>query len=446
MWFEYCKQAYEYPKEVGNLVHLHRQQHHAAQQEITRLNQEIAQIKEELVRTKDELSKKNGAFEYQEGKLVQAQKDLLEYARKLESAHQERDRALTIAIPTVNTPRTSPTPEASTEVPPAPVLGTSPSSDSHTTRSSFLSERLPDPRTFSGDRKDLRRFTSQIQEKLNINLDRFPTPASRMSYVTSRLEGIPYAQILPYIQNGRCVLSDYQKILDILENAFGDPNRTSNARDELFRFRQSNKEFGQFFAEFQRLALEGEMPEETLPTLLEQAINRELRGMLLHNEPPTREYHQFAAFLQKLENRRMHYDRTTRSPVVRPLPTQIQASNPAPTQYTRPDFRTARNSSPTPRPAFTPDPMDLTTNRLTRRDRGECFRCGAKGHLVRDCPYPDQRPTRAHAAYLEGPTSPRSQPITLPDRQHTASPERRARSPPSRRSSYDESSKGVSLV
>jgi hypothetical protein len=67
---------------------------------------------------------------------------------------------------------------------------------------SRLSERLSDPEKFKGDRKDLRRFVSQIHEKLNTNRDRFPTPRSRMAYVTNRLSSDPYAQILPYIKKG----------------------------------------------------------------------------------------------------------------------------------------------------------------------------------------------------------------------------------------------------
>ena len=94
-----------------------------------------------------------------------------------------------------------------------------------------------------------------------------------MTYVNNCLKGALYAQILPYIKKGICQLKDYEDILDILDRAFGDPNRVNNACNKLFRFRQNNKEFGLFFAEFQRLALEGEMPEETLSILLEQSIN-----------------------------------------------------------------------------------------------------------------------------------------------------------------------------
>jgi hypothetical protein len=39
------------------------------------------------------------------------------------------------------------------------------------------------------------------------------------------------------------------------------------------------------------------MPKETLSTLLKQAISCELWGMLMHNQPLSWEYHQFARFL-----------------------------------------------------------------------------------------------------------------------------------------------------
>ena len=50
------------------------------------------------------------------------------------------------------------------------------------------------------------------------------------------------------------------------------------------------------------------MPKETLPTLLEQAINCKLCSMLMHNKPSSWKYHKFAAFLQDLENCYCHYE------------------------------------------------------------------------------------------------------------------------------------------
>ena len=102
-----------------------------------------------------------------------------------------------------------------------------------------------------------------------INQDHFLTLQARMAYVTNCLSGNPYAQILLYICDGVCQLNDYLQVLKILEQAYRDPNRVQNTRSELFHFKQTNKEFASFFAEFQRLGLEAEMNNESLSTLLE---------------------------------------------------------------------------------------------------------------------------------------------------------------------------------
>ena len=57
-------------------------------------------------------------------------------------------------------------------------------------------------------------------------------------------------------------------MLEYLERAFGDPDRAQNAQNKLFQLRQKNLDFSAYFLEFQRLALEGEMPESALTLLL----------------------------------------------------------------------------------------------------------------------------------------------------------------------------------
>jgi hypothetical protein len=96
---------------------------------------------------------------------------------------------------------------------------------------------------------------------------------------------------------------DYPQMLKYLEQAFRDPDRTQNAQNKLFNLKQKNLDFSTYFAEFQRLALEGEMSESTLTPLLFQGISRELQDMLLHNPPPSQEFSVYASHLQKLNNR-----------------------------------------------------------------------------------------------------------------------------------------------
>jgi hypothetical protein len=387
-WFEYCSQADQYIATTETTLLSWETGKEALQ--IQALQQENEHLHDECARLRDEISRQDAVIQYQK---EQAKEKDIEYLKLAKEKPQEAQPAMpTTGIPDWQPEPGSP-PQARAQVAPQ------------------LSERLPDPDRFEGDRKDLRRFISQIHEKMNVNRDRFPTPQSRMTYVNNRLKGAPYAQILPYVKKGICQLKDYEDILDILDRAFGDPNRVNNARNELFRFRQNNKEFGLFFAEFQRLALEGEMPEETLSTLLEQSINRELKGMLMHNQPPTREYHEFAKFLQELENRRRHYE-INLQPASRNYPTitRTATSQPLRTSYSTTTPKTMENPTlQRTQPTVHNDAMDLSSIRQynpTRRERGECFRCGSTEHMVRSCPHPDNRPFSIRSAYPAPYTTP----------------------------------------
>lgn len=105
------------------------------------------------------------------------------------------------------------------------------------------------------------------------------------------------------------------------ERAYGDPNRVDNARKNQFRFKQQNEEFAAFYAEFQRLAQEGEVAEDSQITLLESALSRELKNHLTSVDAPEHDIHKFAEVLQKLENKRRYHNDLADYRPVRPTPT-----------------------------------------------------------------------------------------------------------------------------
>lgn len=197
-----------------------------------------------------------------------------------------------------------------------------------------------------------------------------------------------------YMLDGGCQLQDYQAILRVLERAFGDPNRINNARKELFRLRRSNREFGTFYAEFQRLALEVEVNEESQLTLLQDAVSRELKNHLISVDLPDLNVHGCAEYFQNLENRRRYYQQSA-EPAMRPHSTWPVNQNPNIKTY-------AVASRPTEPPAATPtaahrndpDVMDTSALRRTAYSRAEtrsCYRCAAHDHFVRNCSKPDTR-------------------------------------------------------
>jgi hypothetical protein len=390
-WYEYCRQVYEYTSAMpATLADARAQTQEAAERsEQTKLRIQALEI-EIRESSREHLAVRN--YQKEEIKELQTQ---------LAAALVERQRAIDLATPTVRTTLPTPMLQTPTEGNAAAAARTPPSTIDTSSNPGQLSEKLPNPDKFTGDRKDLRRFVSQIHEKMKVNRDRFPTPQSRMSYVSSRLGGNPYSQILPYIIEGVCQLPDYKAILEKLDHAYGDPNRVHNARSALFRLQQTNKDFSTFYAEFQRLALEGQMLEDSLPTILEHALSKELKLMLLHNVPPTREIHSFAAFLQELENRRKQYEgSTTMAPRIYANAAKSHQETPAPvrTQAARPQSP-PRASSGARITEASGDAMDLSRGRSTRHERKECYRCGSEKHFIRDCPQPDNRSIRSRPVY-----------------------------------------------
>jgi hypothetical protein len=370
---------------------------------------------------KSRISELEGVVKYQKELNHDAQKQIIQ----LEA---EKLRLIDAATPAVQTPRTAPVdvPSPSAEQPADPTPRPTTLAPPVHSGSSSLSEKIPDPKEFDGSRNDLRRFTQQIYGKMKANADRFPTATARLTYVAGRLTGKAYELILPKTSYGVPDFLDYPQMLAYLEDAFGDPDRVQNAQNKLYQLKQRHLDFSTYFSEFQRLALEGEMPEDALSPLLFQGISRELQDMLLHSPTPSRKYREYANHLQMLDNRyRQHQQQVSRNRVPAPVrapnnyataaasrpPATANPDQPRRPYSPRPEWRNARPASP---PVTGGDPMDLSSQRRFtpggRKERGECYRCGSKNHRVASCPEPDTRPVsrsrQFHASYIHRPDSP----------------------------------------
>jgi hypothetical protein len=105
----------------------------------------------------------------------------------------DRDRAVAQDIAPVSTPTlTTPSSQAKDVI--DPPTRTTPITTPAPSEHSMRSDKLPDPYVFTGDRKDLRRFLSQVSQKLRVSANRYPTPAACLAYVSPRLSGPAYPQ------------------------------------------------------------------------------------------------------------------------------------------------------------------------------------------------------------------------------------------------------------
>ena len=132
------------------------------------------------------VTKRDAVIQYQE---EQYHKELGSNQKKIIQLEIEKAQLLAAATPAIRTPPTELDPELKSaakrlvDITPRPPTLTPPTRS----ETSYLSEKLPDPKEFDGARSDLRRFTQQIYGKIKANANCFPTTTARLTVTTPRL-------------------------------------------------------------------------------------------------------------------------------------------------------------------------------------------------------------------------------------------------------------------
>jgi len=252
---------------------------------------------------------------------------------------------------------------------------------------------ISDPPKFSGNRKELRHFIAQLRIKLHGNATSFPTLQHRLSYAVGRLEGVAFGQVLPYIENDSVNLESIDALIQILEDAFGDPDRIATATRELKNLRQANREFSLYFADFQRLAAELDWNEAAKRHALQSGLSEEIKAALAV-VGEAEGYADYIRQLQKMDNRLRAHQADIKKKgtnigtgTSKGVGQARQSSASTGTQGTVHPTQTGSGY-------YGPAPMDLSSGKnhitleekATRMKEGRCFYCGGLGHLAKDCP------------------------------------------------------------
>ena len=304
-----------------------------------------------------------------------------------EARHQKTMEALqeevrTLKMPTLEPQDRTPSPEMNTRsVSPEPVAAVHPEPTAaihpEPTTAPQRSERLPDPPIFTGKRRELRSFLSQLKNKLTGNADRYPTEANRLCYALSRLGGEAADLVEPLQPNS------VRSLVVLLEATYGDPNRQATAQRKINHMAQGTKSFPVYFSEFNRYARETGWNDSALVNSLIESLSPELKTSLIGVDLPGA----LDACANVINKRYNDILRLTPKPVSR---------------YNTATPRTSTKSSSQPKH---PDAMDIDTGTLgyaplgsSERERriklGLCFKCGSDSHLSNHCSAPFRKDLR----------------------------------------------------
>jgi hypothetical protein len=277
-------------------------------------------------------------------------------------------------------------------------LATTPSSSEPSSRD--RAEKIADPDKFDGTREKLKAFKDQLLLKTSGNPARFPNVQHKLRYAYQFLTG--KAQRTMRIHLKRKVAADGEETYEVLfdsfaaflkalDRHFGDPDEKHTAALALDKLRQTNQEFGAYYADFQELM---DTLDHTDDTSRRHALTRGLshemqKALAIIPAPADESFDQYVKRLNELDCRLRALQ--SRAPQHRP------PMNPA----------TPSGSNGTTATGTAAGPMDLSAARgriskaekARRRAQGLCMYCGGTGHFAAECP---ARPAASKAANPAG--------------------------------------------
>ena len=123
-----------------------------------------------------------------------------------------------------------------------------------------------------------------------------------MQYSFTRLRGVFLGQIVPHIwEDGEIGLEDLPALIQLLEAAFGDPDQVATMERKVQKIKQKNREFSQYYAEFQVIAANHEWNPSALRNTLRMGLLEELMDSFIYSNMP-KELPVFVTVCQKSDN------------------------------------------------------------------------------------------------------------------------------------------------
>jgi hypothetical protein len=216
----------------------------------------------------------------------------------------------------------------------------------------------------------------------------FPDEQSTMRYAFNRLSGLALRQILPHVQeDGDIRLAALSASIPLLEAAFGDPYRVATAELNMREIKQKNREFSQYYAEFQVIAANLDCNPSALRNALRSGLSEEMKESVIHTDMPE-DLPAFVTLWQKQDNQiqqrkaeKAAQHKWTSPSAMKPLPPPPAARTPE----TAPAGTVAGYTGPAT--------MDLSAGRRKisdeerqkRFEEGRCLYCGGFNHWAVDC-------------------------------------------------------------
>ena len=215
----------------------------------------------------------------------------------------------------------------------------------------------------------------------------FPNEQSKMRYAFNQLRGVALGQILPHVrEDGTIGLEDLPAFIQLLESAFGDPDRVATAERTMREIKQKYREFSQYYAEVQVIAADLDWNPSALRNALRIGLSEEMKDSFTYSDMPE-ELPAFVTVCQKWDNqiRQRRAEKAAQnkgsgigfaSPRLPPALKALEAA---------PAGTIAGYTGPTPMDLSAGKRSISAEERAKRFADGRCLYCGGFNHRAAEC-------------------------------------------------------------
>jgi hypothetical protein len=231
--------------------------------------------------------------------------------------------------------------------------------------------RVQQPEDFTGDRKELPKFITQLVLVFRNAGIQFETDQSKINYACTYLRGTAGAWIQPHLQNTDSpILASWDAFKTALEKAFGDPDMQATAERGLNVLKQTGATSA-YAAEFRRLAALTKWDTHALHFQFYKGLKESVKDEIMRDEKPPL-LDDLIAKAIRIDDRQYERACEKRGQQVRP-DQKVPAQNFTPASGMDVDAVTIKNKKLTPE------------EKQRRFDFDLCLYCGGEDHHAREC-------------------------------------------------------------
>ena len=239
--------------------------------------------------------------------------------------------------------------------------------------------RLPDP--FDGDRRQLRGFLNQLRLVWRIQPRRYPTDAIKVALLGTLLKGSALQWFSPLLEADDPRLNNADTIIQLLEDAFGDPDRQNTASRKIEMLSQGRRPASVYASEFRLIAGDLDWNDSAKMHQFQRGLNHDLKQLLLSKSKPTTSESAINDAIE-CDNRLFELRSSSRANrILQYVPLSATGTTNANSLPPTSDPMILDGALPSqPRAPLTPE------ERRRRMDNRLCLYCAEERHIALNCP------------------------------------------------------------